>query len=70
MGFLTGIKIAKKILSSGSQKQPTQNKPNALSKEHIQQTRICSNCGGFLFGNRMKRSQLICSRCGHHEILY
>lgn len=64
MGFLG---IAKKILNNGSSNQP--KKSGRMSPDNIQRTRQCA-CGGLLFPNRIKRSQLICSQCGHREILY
>jgi hypothetical protein len=38
--------------------------------DQMQQTRRCNMCGGYLFGNRAKRSQLICSNCGNRVRLY
>jgi len=66
MGILGIIKK----LSGEKENRELPNNRRKQALDQMQQTRRCNKCGGYLFGNRMKRSQLICSNCGNRVFLY
>lgn len=61
--------IIRRLLSGGGDK-PKEKKPIRRSEDQLQQTRRCNSCGGYLMGNHVKNSQLICTNCGNRVHLY
>jgi len=61
--------ILRRILSRNTNEEK-QRTESDQSLGQMQQTNRCNRCGGELFQNRIKRSQMICANCGNRVYLY